>query len=118
VPSLRVDLTWGRLRLARHLAAAAVSAVGAWAWFGWSGLVPLAIWAWHVSPRPGARERLELDSVRSIRLGRLLTRVTVRGGATHDVFSDELPAACLAAFRRELKGLMSAGDGAQNVEPV
>jgi hypothetical protein len=108
----------GRLRWYRHLWVAALGASAAWVWFGSSGLLPVLLWAWCRQPRPGRPVRFSIGAVRSARLGVLRTVANGRGGETLEVFRDELPAARLAALRRELKAVCSAGDRSQDVEPV
>jgi hypothetical protein len=108
----------GRLRWHRHLWIAALGAGAAWAWFGSSGLLPVLLWAWSRQPRPGRLVRFSIGAVRSARLGVFRTVANGRGGETLEVFRDELPAARLAALRRELKAACSAGDRSQDVEPV
>lgn len=115
---LVIEYTCGRLRLARHLAIAAVGAFGAWLWFGAAGLLPTLLWAWHCQPRRGRVVRATLGPIRAVQLGALRTVIEIGWCDRIEVFRDELTPAALAALRRSLKARCSAGDGSEHVEPV
>jgi len=115
---LVVESITGRLRWWRHLVVAALGVAAGWVWFGSSGLVPLALWAWYSRPLPGTAQRVAIGGIDAVRLGAWRTLATGGRGERLEIFRDELPAAQWAALRRQLKRRASAGDRPQHVEPV
>jgi len=113
-----IEITHGRLRLARHLAVAVVGVFGAWMWFGSSGLIPALIWAWQGRPRMGRTVRVTVGPITGAQLGAY--RTVIEGGRRErlEVFRDELPPAALATLRRDLKAVCSARRGSEHVEPI
>ena len=97
---------------------AALGALGAWAWFGASGLVPVLLWAWYRCPMPGQGVHQVVESITSIRLGPYRTLVVGSRYQRFEIFHDELSRPALAALRRDLKAACSAGDRSQDVEAV
>jgi hypothetical protein len=108
----------GYLRLARHALVAITGAVGAWAWFGAAGLVPVVIWSWHRLPWPGQCTRIIIGGITRAELGVLHTVAWSGRWQRVEIFRDELPPAEFAAFRRALKEAASARDRPEHVKPV
>jgi hypothetical protein len=110
----------GRLRRGRHWLLLAPLVTAGWAWFGYTGLVPLLIWWWHVRPREAVVE-LQLDGLRSARFGSLRT-LLVFPGRRLEIFSDELSPAELACLRRAVKQQLApasaGGRPATGVQPA
>jgi len=113
-----IELVLGRWRRYRHLLVAALGALGAWAWFGLSGLMPVLLWTWYRCPVPGRVVYQIVGPITALRLGPYRTLVVGPRRQRVEIFHDELSRPALAALRRALKAASSARNRAQDVEAV